>query len=354
MITGMGSKKQYFAALYAILFTAAVILAALLFLPGRTGRQTGAEAAPVIGEDKKLILYTSHKPEVYGPIVREFEARTGIWVQVRSGGTTELLEELKKEAGRGDCDVMFGGGVESYDAYRDCFQPYECDKSNLLDQTYRASDGRWTPFTELPIVFIYNNKLVDESQAPKGWRDLLSDRFKGEIAFADPQRSGTSYTALATMLQALPVDERPLMERFTEVLDGKVSPGSGEVVDEVSNGARLVGVTLEETAKKKIKQGADLCVVYPAEGTSAVPDGSAIVKGAPHPENARRFIDFTVSDDVQRLVADQFMRRTIRTDIGQEQTAKGFKIIDFDLARAGREQAQLLTLWSELMKQKGS
>lgn len=354
MISGMGSKRRYPAVLSVIFLTAVLILAAALVLPGCSGRQTNGMPAPAVSEDKKLILYTSHKPEVYGPIVREFEARTGIWVQVRSGGTTELLEALKNEAGRGSCDVMFGGGVESYEAYRDCFQPYECDKRNLLDHTYSASDSRWTPFTELPIVFIYNNKLVDESEAPTGWRDLLSDRFKGKIAFADPARSGTSYTALATMIQVLHMDERPFMERFTAVLDGHVSPGSGEVVDEVSNGVRLVGITLEESAKKKMGQGADLSMVYPAEGTSAVPDGSAIVKGAPHLENARRFIDFTVSEDVQRLAVDQLMRRTIRTDLGLEQSEKGFKIMDFDLVRAGREQAQILTLWSELMKQKGS
>lgn len=37
-------------------------------------------------EDQKLIVYTSHKKEVYGPIVKEFEERTGIWVQVKDGG----------------------------------------------------------------------------------------------------------------------------------------------------------------------------------------------------------------------------------------------------------------------------
>ena len=46
---------------------------------------------------QKLIVYTSHKEEVYGPIIREFEERTGIWVEVRDGGSTELLEAIGQD-----------------------------------------------------------------------------------------------------------------------------------------------------------------------------------------------------------------------------------------------------------------
>ena len=42
-------------------------------------------------EEDRLVVYTSHKEEVYWPIIKEFEERTGIWVEVVSGGTNELL-----------------------------------------------------------------------------------------------------------------------------------------------------------------------------------------------------------------------------------------------------------------------
>ena len=60
----------------------------------------------------RLVVYTAHKEEVYQPIVEEFERRTGVWVQVVSGGTTELLERIAAEAETPVADVMFGGGVE--------------------------------------------------------------------------------------------------------------------------------------------------------------------------------------------------------------------------------------------------
>ncbi len=301
-----------------------------------------------VAEGDKLLIYTSHKEEVYGPVIKEFEERTGIWVEVRSGGTTELLEAIRREDGQGSCDVMFGGGVESYEAYQSCFEPYVCGQNRLLDDEYQSLDGRWTPFTELPIVFIYNSKLVDEEDAPKGWAEFLTDRWKGKIAFADPRKSGSSYTAIATMAQVLDMDVQPMLEGFFAALDGKISAGSGEVVDEVSAGIRLVGITLEETARKRIALGADIAMVYPAEGTSAVPDGCALVQGAPHRENARLFIDFTVSDDVQRLAEEQFSRRSVRRDIQQENAGGSMKIVDYDVEWASRNQDGILGIWAEL------
>ena len=331
---------------------AAILGAVLVVLPGCSLRTEPSGEPFEIGEEQKLILYTSHKEEVYGPIVKEFEERTGIWVDVRAGGTTELLEAVKSEAGLGTCDVMFGGGVESYEAYRECFEPYACSRSDLLDVKYCSPENTWTIFTELPIVFIYNSKLVAEKEAPVSWGDFLDDKWKGKIAFADPRKSGTSYTALATMAQMLKMDEGEMLEQFVRVLDGKISAGSGEVVQEVSAGVRLAGITLEEAAKKELAAGGDIVMVYPQEGTSAVPDGCALVKGAPHGENAKLFIDFTVSDDVQNLALDQFCRRSVRIDMQRQEKdteAQGtMKIVDFDLEWAGEHQEEILKRWGEL------
>lgn len=341
----IGRKKGFAAALLGTVF----LVAAALFCGG-CGQQEAEQTVTAVPEEKKLILYTSHKEEVYGPIVKEFEERTGIWVQVVAGGTTELLERIQQEGGVNSCDVMFGGGVESYDAYRDCFEPYLCGQAELLDATYASEEGVWTVFSELPIVFVYNNKLVDKKEAPKGWTELLDEKWHGKIAFADAEKSGTSYTALATMIQVLDMEETELLRQFAKALDGKISDGSRAVMDEVESGVRLVGITLEETAKKRIAAGADISMLYPEEGTSAVPDGSALVKGARHVENAQLFIDFTVSNDVQRLLMEQFYRRTVRTDMQQETENDPAGIEAFDLKWAGEHQEEILVEWSHLLE----
>ena len=42
-------------------------------------------------------------------------------------------------------------------------------------------------FTELPIVLIYNNKLVDAASAPRGFEDLFDGNWDGKVSFADPE-----------------------------------------------------------------------------------------------------------------------------------------------------------------------
>ena len=60
------------------------ILTAVLLLTGCTaGGGEAQEASLAPAEEQRLVVYTSHKEEVWQPIVREFEERTGIWVDVR-------------------------------------------------------------------------------------------------------------------------------------------------------------------------------------------------------------------------------------------------------------------------------
>ena len=332
-------------------FPFASALAALLLLAGTVGCAESGEtyAAFAPEESDRLVVYTSHKPEVYGPIVEEFESRTGIWVAVETGGTNELLARIEKEAEAPVCDIMFGGGVESLESYKACFDVYESAEEPYLLRNCRSKDHTWAPFTTLPFVLIYNKKLVS-AKALSGWRDLVDPKWKGRIAFADPANSGSSYTALATLCQVLPGTTEEVLARFAENLDGRQCAGSGDGVDAVADGTLPIGVTLEETALKRIEAGEDIELLYPVEGTSAVPDGTAIIKGAPHADNARRFLDFVIGADVQKRV-DAFCRRSVRTDVQPSErliAQTELKLIDYNLTWASASHDAILLRWTEL------
>lgn len=331
-----------------------VLLALALLLTSCTPRpDVSAGYAPP--ETQRLTIYTSHKEEVYGPIVKEFQERTGIWVQVVTGGTNELLERIAAELETPACDVMFGGGVESLAAYEGCFQPYTPAGTDLLKEVGRSPENLWTPFSSLPIVLIYNTKLVPAG-AVTGWSDLLDPRWRGKIAFADPAVSGSSYTAALTLLACLPGEDWELLSRFAENLDGNLLADSGDVVENVQSGACCLGVTLEETALKRISQGADVAMVYPKEGTSSVPDGSALVQGCPHPDNAHAFLDFVLGYDVQSLVAQGLSRRSVRSDIPNpdDLLPEGeMSLVDYDVHWAGERKEEFIRRWTELMGEDG-
>lgn len=321
-------------------------LALALVLCGCGSKAETPDFAPA--ESERLVLYTSHKQEVWQPIVKEFETRTGIWVQVVEGGTNELLERLSGEKNAPAADVMFGGGVESLEADTTLFTPYKSIHSEDILPQYQSPEDTWTPFSSLPVVLIYNPKLVEPGQITC-WADLLKPELRGKIAFADPAVSGSSYTALVTLLNAVGGDSDALLRRFAENLEGGQLSGSGEVLSAVSQGERWVGITLEETASRRIAAGDQLAMVYPADGTSCVPDGCAIIAGGPHPDNARKFVDFTVSRDVQQRIQQQLCRRSVRDDVDQASglpALDGIVQVDYDLTWASANRDRILMSWA--------
>ena len=299
-------------------------------------------------EAQRLTIYTSHKEEVYRPIVREFEARTGIWVTVVTGGTNELLERIAEESGAPRADVMFGGGVESLEAYRDQFVPYTCAEAARLQPQFRAADDLWTPFSALPVVLIYNRKLVGDGELT-GWSDLFDEAYRGRIAFTDPSISGSSFTGLVTLLEAVGGDTDETLRAFAAALRDRQLDSSGAVLSSVAEGTDLVGVTLEETARQRIAAGADLVLVYPADGTSCVPDGSALVKGCAHEDNAKRFLDFTAGTDVQELLTGSFYRRSVRDDVDSAEDMPDLDeltLVDYNARTVSEQRDALLMTWA--------
>ncbi|MCI8936354.1 MAG: extracellular solute-binding protein [Lachnospiraceae bacterium] len=300
-----------------------------------------------LAEEQKLTVYTSHKKEIYEPIIKEFEERSGIWVEIVPGGTNELLEKIRFEENGSGGDIMFGGGIDSLEVYSGEFEPYRPTQYDHLDHTYASETDSYTVFSKLPTVLIYNKKMVISAGAPRSWEELLSSRWKGNIAYADPVKSGSSYTSLQTMIQVLSsqYSQEQVLRNFSYNLEHDIAQGSEEAIEAVVAGEKLIGITYEEAALKRIEAGADIGVIYPEQGTTAVPDGCAIIKDAPHQENARLFMEFIVSEDVQRLLEDQLHRRSVREDVTN---AEAIEEIPYDLNYSREHREEVLALWEEL------
>ncbi|NBD24144.1 ABC transporter substrate-binding protein [Paenibacillus glycinis] len=310
------------------------------------GAANAGESTPQTGG--KLVIYSPNETEINNPILKEFQDRTGIQVEMVSGGTGDLLNRIKAEAANPLGDLMFGGTVESLDAYKEFFEPYESKElANLNPQMTDPARG-WTPFTSLPMVILYNKDLVPAGKEPKSWNDLLSPDWKGKIAYADPAKSGSSFTQLATMLTAFGKDDGKgwdFVGKLIGNLDGKVLSSSGMVPKGVADKEYPVGITLEENALRYVEGGSKVGIVYPSEGTSAVPDGMAVIKGAKNADNAKLFIDFAAGKDVQSLMQSEFKRRPVRTDLEPSQGVtpiSDIKLVNYDLSWASEQRAAII------------
>lgn len=321
----------------------AALAAVLLLCTGCGGTQQST--LPRVEPADCLTVYTSHPEEIYAPLIEEFEDRTGIWVQVVAGTSGELLDRIEQESEQPQADVMFGGGGDSLEDQRERFASYrspECDA--ITNPAFCGTDHRWTGFSVLPLVFVYNPKLVSERDAPAAWKNLTDAKWTGRIAFASPAVSGSCYTALATVVQLYGEE---FAAQFARNLAGRCVDESGDIIPLVADGSYSVGITLESTVQKAIADGAEVAYLYPEDGTSAVADGVAILENAPHRENAERFVDFMLSRDAQSFLCETIKRRPVRDDISikGESKLENLNLMDYDLARAAREKADLVALW---------
>lgn len=328
----------------------AFLLAAAVFCTGCSSpldRESDKTASLAPSEKERLVIYTSHPEEVYAPLVKEFEERTGIWVQVENGGTRELLTRIASDEDTSSCDLLFGGGVDSLEAYKELFSPYESSLLEYVSDAYLSSDFTWTPFSSLPIVLVYNPKLVLKNP-PTGFGSLLDSAWQGKIAFANPEVSGSAFTALSALLQILPEEDSFLIRTFSDNIGSSLISSSEEVPVEVANGNCYIGITLEETALRSIAKGYDISYVYPEEGTCALPDGIAIIAGCDHEENAKKFIDFVLGTEVQQYLANHLNRRPVRTDISVGTVMEDFVLFPYDMEWSNEHQEEIKALWSTI------
>lgn len=303
----------------------------------------------------KVTVYSPHQAEIINPLVKEFQDRTKIEVELVTGGTGELLNRMKAESGNPLGDVFWGGGAESLAAFTDNFESYKVANDAEIADIYKSIDGAWTGFSALPMVIMYNKDMVKEDEVPKSWGDLLDPKWKGKIAFADPAKSGSSYTQLVTMLFANKDDGADgwnFVKDFVAHLDGKVLGGSSMVFKGVADGEFPIGVTLEEAAYRYISGGANVDVAYPSEGTSAVPDGMALIKGAKNKENAQQFLDFLASKDVQEIIVKEFNRRSILDDVAAPEgliPSKDIPLVDYDFNWASENQTDVMKKFQDII-----
>lgn len=334
---------------------ALILLFSILLVFAASACSNSANGSKDQKKSNKVTVYSPHQAEIINPIIKEFQDRTKIEVELVTSGTGELLNRLKAESGNPLGDVFWGGGAESLEAFKENFEPYKTKDDDKIPSTNKSTDNSWIGFSALPMVIMYNKDMVKENEVPKTWKDLLDSKWKGKLAFADPSKSGSSYTQLVTMLTANKDDGKDgwdYIGKFVKNLDGKILSGSSMVYKGVADGEFPLGITLEEAAYRYISGGANVGVVYPTEGTSAVPDGMALIKGAKNKENAKKFLDFLASKDVQEIIVKEFNRRSVREDVEGPKgltSTKDIPLVEYDFNWASSNQEDVMKKFKDLV-----
>ena len=316
----------------------------------------GLMAGPAAGQGKpedQVVVYSAADADMVNAMVAAFQQKyPAVKVSTVVAGTGEIIKRVEAEASRPLGDVLWSVGPESLGAKKSLLAPYESREAAAFFPGQAPADHVWTPFTVMPYIIMYNKKLVPDAEAPKAWKDVLDARWKGKVAYADATKSGSSYTLLVTWLTVFGKNDTGW--KFVEdvLRQSKVLPKSSMTYQMVANAEIPIGLTFEQAAFDYLKGGAPIGIVYPAEGTAIIPDGSALIANAPHPNAARLFLDFTVSKEGQALVVDKFGRRSVRRDVATPAglpTLDKIKPIAYDLQYAADNRAQILKRFQDTL-----
>ena len=135
--------------------------------------------------------------------------------------------------------------------------------------------------------------------------------------------------------------------QLADQLDGRIVGTSAAQIKALSNGEYAVTATFEEPVLKYIAGGAHMKIVYPEEGTAVSSSCVAIIRNAPHAENAKKFLDFVMSRRVHDRLGN-YERRSTRADITAPPNLRPLSEIHyvwFDTQRAVSFRDEFLSKW---------
>lgn len=298
----------------------------------------GGAPKPALAE-QHVVLYSANDDTVNKLVAHGFKQATGITVDVVSTGSGVLFRRIAAEATHPQADVVWGVSTSLLKQNEKHFQPYAAKGLSAVPAQYRDPNNLWIG-TNLQIVTIsQNTKAIPAGSGPKSWTDLLDPKWKGKIAYTDPANSGFSYAAATLLIQHWGDDAAAWKKWSALLANTRVLNRSTLVFNGVGSGEYPLGISLEYAGYLWAHDGAPVEVIYPADGTTALAEGAAVIKGAPHLQAAHALIDYLASKGTQEMLLRATFRRPARQDIdvaaiaGHMPPLSALKILPYDDAR---------------------
>jgi iron(III) transport system substrate-binding protein len=342
---------------------ASVGLAALLLLgctPRHGGQSTGGGVIRAAEREGEVVVYVN--TDVSGPVGAGFRRRfPKVKVRFVELAARPMQEKVLAESDKGQAiaDIAWSSSMDIQvklinDGYA---------------QTYRSPEARSLPawavwrdqgfgMTAEPIVLAYNKRLLGEAEVPRSHAALLAalrhdpDRWRGKIAMYDPEKSGVGFLYLSTDTQVYP-DAWTLLAEIGKTRPGLYVPG-GAVMKSLTSGEHILAYNMNGSYADwwATRPDSDIAYVVPTDYHPSISRVAFITRSAPHPNAARLFLDYVMSEEGQRKLAEARLT-PIRADIVNARTVPGGRPIkvgpallaNFDQAR----RAQMLARWRVAM-----
>ncbi len=320
-----------------------------------------AMAGPAAAQENVLSLYGSPDRDWVAAVAAKFQKDTGIKVEWIRLSSNEAYARIEAEKANPKGDVWFGGtGDPHFDAAeKGLTEPYCSPRMPELREFMRDPIGncRTLGLYAGPLGWAVNEGVLKKQGKPMPvtWDDLAKPEYKGLVAIANPNTSGTAYTTLATILQ-LKGEEKgwDYLARLHKNVAQYAKSGSapGQLA---GRGEVAIAVVFLHDVVMFAEEGFPLKAVAPADGTGYEIGGLSLIKGAPHKEIGKKFIDWALAPENQAIAKD-FRSFQLQSNKGTPLPPvvikhgvdfEHVKTIKYDFLWASKNRDAILKRWSE-------
>lgn len=262
-----------------------------------------------------LVVYCAHDSIFADSIIRNFEQRTGIRIQVRydeeANKSLGLTNLLIAEKDRPRCDVFWNNQTLGTIRLKNESVLETCDASLFarIPQQFKDPDNQWAGFAARLRVYIVNTSLMSARE------DAVESAMKADslsqAAIAVPL-FGTTLSHYAVLCEEWGFEELKSWHRSLRDRGIREARGNGAVKDLVAEGACLFGFTDSDDVFIAMDQGKPvkmLPVRLRSGKTICLPNSVAKIRGCPNPELADKFIRYLISEEVEIMLANSASRQ---------------------------------------------
>jgi len=304
---------------------------------------------------KEVVVYTSVDQVFSEPVFRALESESDLRVRAvydtEETKSTGVLNRIIAESKNPQADVFWSGDpVRPFQLVRKgLVEPYLSPQAAGLPASARAADGTWTGFAARARILLVNRRSVPAGETPRSIRDLANSRWRRQTAIANPL-FGTTTMHVGALFSAWGEERARAFMNELRANDVRIASSNGEVKRLVVAGEVAFGLTDTDDANEAVREGANVEVVYPDQdelGTLFMPTSVVLLRGAPHPEAARKLIDYLLSAAVEQRMAESAAHIPLRTGIktpAHVRSAEGLRAMAVDYARVS-EQVEAQQPW---------
>ena len=253
---------------------------------------------------EQLMVYTSMKEVIIGKIRDEFTAKyPDIEFDYYSAGAGKLMAKIaaERESGQLSVDVLWTSEIPDFYSLKEegVLETYASSELPNVVSPVEDPDNAFTPARLGTLGIVYNTTKI--KNPPTSWEDLLKPEYKNGFAIANPALSGTAMVSIALIEKNMGWDYINKLKQN----GAKMGQGSGQVVDDTASGDLVASLGVDYIVLDKIAKGATLGFVYPKE-MIVIPSPVAIMKGTKNLEAAKKFVDFLLSSEGQKIIASSY------------------------------------------------